>query len=1326
MDTDSGSGISRREFLRQVAAGAAAAAMGGSGLGWNAQGASANPGGGGPPRSAVALPEGVKVVWDLGRAHWDKTPTRARVCINGLWRWQPAEATAEELPVGGWGYFKVPGSWPGLTDYMQKDCQTVYAHPSWPENAVEQTAAAWYEREITIPEEWRGRRIALSAEYVNSYAVVYLDGRKAGELRFPAGEVDLTASIRPGGKHLLSLLVVAMPLKAVMLSYSDTASAREVRGRVERRGLCGDVYLVGEPQGARIGEVRVDTSVRKREISVRAELTGLEPTSRYTLRAEIADGEHVVHTMASAPFGPADLQGGRITFSDGWMGEKLWDLHTPENTYLLSLSLNAAGDVVDAALPVRFGYREFWIEGRDFYLNGTRLFLSSVPLDNAQVSAYMSSYGPARESLARLKGIGINFVYGHNYGCTPGSHLMFEEILRAADDVGMLVALSQPHFGHYEWEAQDADQSNGYAQHAAFYVRVAGSHPSVVAYSMSHNATGYSEDMNPDMIDGLQRPHNPWSDRNAARALRAETIVKSLDPARIVYHHSSGNLSSMHTSNFYPNWAPAQELSDWLEHWATVGVKPFFTVEYAAPMSWDWTMYRGWYKGERAFGSAVVPWEFCQAEWSAQLLGDRSYRLIEPEKVNLRWEARQFREGKLWHRWDYPYQVGNKVFDDQHEICGLYTTDNWRAFRTWGMSANSPWVHEFFWRLREGVKRERRELPVDWENLQRPGLSADYLGDQYERVDTAFEMDDWEATADGQALLRNNQPLLAYLAGKPARFTTKDHNFVPGETVEKQLVVINNSRETVTCDWEWLANLPEPAGGRGQVTVATGEQARVPLRFALPRALPPGAYQITMQARFSTGETQTDTFVFHVLPRLATVATRARIVLFDPKGETARALAQIGQRHQLVEAGADLSGYDVLIIGKGALGVDGPAPDLSRVADGLKVIVFEQESRALEQRLGFRVTEYGFRRVWPRVPDHPTLGGLEGDQFRDWRGEATLVPPRLEYTTDNELFAGSPVVKWCDIPVTRVWRCGCWGCVASVVIEKPHCGNFLPVLDAGYALQYSPLLEYREGKGLVVLCQLDVSGRSEGDPAAEAVVRNLLQYVADWRPSPTREAWYAGDPAGRLHLEAAGVPVRPYQGGELSADSVLVVARGGGAELARRRATVGAWLAAGGHLLAVGLDDQEANAFLPFAITTKREEHIGAFFEPLGGGSLLAGVGPADVMNRDPRELPLVSGGAEVVGNGVLAWRREPHVVFCQLAPWEFEWRKQMNLKRTFRRVSFLLARLLGNVGVAGRTPLLARFGQPLTASDPGKRWLQGLYLDTPEEWDDPYRFFRW
>ena len=32
----------------------------------------------------------------------------------------------------------------------------------------------------------------------------------------------------------------------------------------------------------------------------------------------------------------------------------------------------------------------------------------------------------------------------------------------------------------------------------------------------------------------------------------------------------------------------------------------------------------------------------------------------------------------------------------------------------------------------------------------------------------------------------------------------------------------------------------------------------------------------------------------------------------------------------------------------------------------------------------------------------------------------------------------------------------------------------------------------------------------------------------------------------------------------------------------------------------------------------------------------------------------------------------------------------------------------------------------PVTPPSIDGRWLQGLYLDQPEAWDDPYRFFRW
>jgi hypothetical protein len=140
----------------------------------------------------------------------------------------------------------------------------------------------------------------------------------------------------------------------------------------------------------------------------------------------------------------------------------------------------------------------------------------------------------------------------------------------------------------------------------------------------------------------------------------------------------------------------------------------------------------------------------------------------------------------------------------------------------------------------------------------------------------------------------------------------------------------------------------------------------------------------------------------------------------------------------------------------------------------------------------------------------------------------------------------------------------------------------------------------------------------------------------------------------------------------------------------------------------------------------KRAEHIAAWFPAAASGSPLAGVSPAEVHNRDPREFPLITGGAAPVGDGILAQSVDGHVVFCQLAPWQFEAKRPMNVKRTFRRAVFLLSRLLGNMGTAATTPLLERFRTPVDTTGGEQRWREGLYLDTPEEWDDPYRFFRW
>ena len=160
---------------------------------------------------------------------------------------------------------------------------------------------------------------------------------------------------------------------------------------------------------------------------------------------------------------------------------------------------------------------------------------------------------------------------------------------------------------------------------------------------------------------------------------------------------------------------------------------------------------------------------------------------------------------------------------------------------------------------------------------------------------------------------------------------------------------------------------------------------------------------------------------------------------------------------------------------------------------------------------------------------------------------------------------------------------------------------------------------------------------------------------------------------GRRYLEFSGIRVKSYEGGKLPPDHVLIVAagdgfwprlptvtrtelglivHGGGWNLADSAAAIAEFLKAGGHLLCLGLDEEEARTFLPFKVGMTKAEHIAAFFEPPPASSLLSGVAPSDMHNRDPQKLPLVSSGATVLGDGVLAQAENAHVVFYQFPPY--------------------------------------------------------------------------
>ena len=296
-------------------------------------------------------------------------------------------------------------------------------------------------------------------------------------------------------------------------------------------------------------------------------------------------------------------------------------------------------------------------------------------------------------------------------------------------------------------------------------------------------------------------------------------------------------------------------------------------------------------------------------------------------------------------------------------------------------------------------------------------------------------------------------------------------------------------------------------------------------------------------------------------------------------------------------------------------------------------MVFEQSFEAVEKRLGFRAQEYGLRRAFTRVPGHPLLEGITDANLHDWQGEATLLPETMDWDHPHSY----PMVEWAGFELPRPGRAGCWGNVSSVMIEKPSSGDFLPVVVGGFALQYSPLMVYREGEGVILFCQMDVTGRTEQDPAARRLVGNIMRWADGYRAEHSRGVVYAGEPEGMAHLQKAGVKVRAYDGGRLGPDDILVAGPGSGARLCADAGAIRSWLNADGRLVGVGLSRQEPLDFLPAPLRTEEREHMASFFAAPPANSPVAGIGCADLMTRDAAHRPMVVEGANVLGDGALA-----------------------------------------------------------------------------------------
>jgi beta-galactosidase len=361
-----------------------------------------------------------------------------------------------------------------------RDITTRGSGPLWENLNGRQLAAAWYERTVSIPSDWAGRAIVLDFHRVSTDATVYVDDKVAGKVSWPEGTVDITGAVTPGKAARIRVFVVAATdqKESLVLMGQAPGQTYTVKTELSTGGLIGSVNLQSMPRGPRVASVGVETSTRKKQLGLDIELSGAKQTGTVEFVASIRDEkdrEEMRFTQSvDLSTASATADGARqVRIAWPWANPRLWDLGQP-NRYTLRLTAKGAG--IDDDFAQTFGFREFWIEGRKIFLNGTEFRMRPTL---------------GGDDFAQALRDGFNIT--ESWPGDPeqrGSEAGYILRLAKADAVGFPITGILPHMG---WMANNVDTPGEETQFLAATRRIVRrfrNHPSLVMWGTSGNMYG--------------------------------------------------------------------------------------------------------------------------------------------------------------------------------------------------------------------------------------------------------------------------------------------------------------------------------------------------------------------------------------------------------------------------------------------------------------------------------------------------------------------------------------------------------------------------------------------------------------------------------------------------------------------------------------------------------------------------------------------------------------------------------------------------------------------------------------------------------------------
>lgn len=259
---------------------------------------------------------------------------------------------------------------------------------------------------------------------------VFINGKQVGEslIGLVPAEYDVTSLLRVDGDNEL---VIVVGNAATLLDVANKTLLAPASGVMA--GIWGDVQIRFMPPVS-ITDVFITTRVTDKQLNAQVTLnntTARPATVRLTGLVTDDNGRAMTNLDEQTVTVPAGEQT-VVTLGKSWIAPALW---SPTSPVLYHLTVNAAGatsgdtsggKLIDQQRE-RFGFRQFEIRGRDFYLNNTRVTL----LRNSTLSGLDMGQAPAMDMARRQA--------GNPYNCWR-LHIGFngEAMLDATDQIGLM------------------------------------------------------------------------------------------------------------------------------------------------------------------------------------------------------------------------------------------------------------------------------------------------------------------------------------------------------------------------------------------------------------------------------------------------------------------------------------------------------------------------------------------------------------------------------------------------------------------------------------------------------------------------------------------------------------------------------------------------------------------------------------------------------------------------------------------------------------------------------------------------------------------------